>query len=1297
MEPPAAAAEPAPTPRRFTVADLLRLRRPTTGASSLHFPSAPTSPSPPLKKPKLAAATAGPIPTPTSATAPFAPISHPVVLSGTLSLPSDSAPTGCRSNCFSFSDPAPSASASPSPAASVCCCILDFGPDALGREIRVLAWNYLPSVHLHGAAGVLEVVRWRFAEEPASAPKRGFLAMIPLNCGAQDSNLATRGCVFGLVRSVSVVFSIPQAKAEKRSASSVGFLAEILCCGCRRCGVSPPESAQGHKLEVVKFVYFVDAACTWRPLLVWLVGRLVSVSGLKKKLVSVAEKGSHTMLLSSTNTAMAWCQLHSGNLPLDGSPERCGGAYVGVITEIYFQGLVVELDDTAWLLIDDLLLLPPHSLRVGAVISVKNFRAMRLNFAWARTVLLATCSRTCITVNSFSLVDSKSHIKTESKSLLGKFVGSLEMPARFWMLLLISCFKQKFTKLFSDKEIMGSQNKQGMVHAYATKTLSSKCQPQQCLIMKFCSHDCGSSRLGSKLESCKLVIPFSSFIFKGESLWISSMLKFWNAPEEVGRSQGQNQFFCDGFSYPCITKRIISSEDLDFVLVGSIKTSPLSGRLQLVDSTGCIDVIIPDLPSNGSLYGVYEISNYKLALEGPVAYLDHCDVADPLSCKAIFQKLSYKKRVHQLNMYVIVCWRELNQIGPSLQIPLHINYRDKSFHLVKLSHIFPANNIQHQDMPGPILYAEAVILPYDLQFIGQGECIEHADAFRMLHYHLLSSSEASMEKLWNIPCSISFGSTNLCGTLVSINSCGSDSTLLNDRIVCGKERTSRILLEFKEGNFVKYQLLRINGYYLLQCPSVNLTCTMEGCGCLEGGKVSLDSQDKIWSIAITFDGNMSIKGTIGDPSVSVTSVKMDEPVSRNIIHDELKLVQSWNDFYCNSYFHLNFSCEAISTKMEEYNILCHVLSGLCASSSEVLSVSSCNDIMMPKEASGPANLKTEELVQGDGDLISVQGKVEHIHSHVCKGGRCMLGNEKYSLCIHVADNNHMVRLRGYLSKHSSTIGIGPGATVTFHRVLLTQHELLLTPVTYIEVTSISHPDLTEESVISPLKSNCLKDCSLSTVSMCLFLHRKHFREDRHMQFHCRVATVLKLVLDKSTNHGKIPNVKVRLAGFILDDGSSLCCCWADDARAELLLRLQEVADLDASVNLKLSKGASSTKLHHTFGCCLEKMLKRHTGVIVKNFGIPPDFSCRDLDASSVLHKVLSRFEDKLLKFIILNACWKGTLNVIASVINPDDLKGFDVELSDFPVRNMQMLWIKEVFPADPLEEARRLYGILENS
>jgi hypothetical protein len=113
--------------------------------------------------------------------------------------------------------------------------------------------------------------------------------------------------------------------------------------------------------------------------------------------------------------------------------------------------------------------------------------------------------------------------------------------------------------------------------------------------------------------------------------------------------------------------------------------------------------------------------------------------------------------------------------------------------------------------------------------------------------------------------------------------------------------------------------------------------------------------------------------------------------------------------------------------------------------------------------------------------------------------------------------------------------------------------------------------------------------------------------------------------------------------ILSDDGSSLCCCWADDARAELMLRLQEVAHLDASVGLKLSKDGSSTNLQFTIGSCLEKTLKKHTSITVRNYGIPPDFSCRDLGVSSVSGKILSHLEEKLLKFITLNACWKGTL------------------------------------------------------
>lgn len=125
MEPPPEAT----APRRLAVADLLLIRLPTTGASSL-FSSSPsppraTSTSQPRKKPKLSP------PNPAPTTAPFAPIPHPVLLAGTLSLPPASCSDGCRNHCLSLADP--------STAVSVCCYLLDFDPAAIGREILILA------------------------------------------------------------------------------------------------------------------------------------------------------------------------------------------------------------------------------------------------------------------------------------------------------------------------------------------------------------------------------------------------------------------------------------------------------------------------------------------------------------------------------------------------------------------------------------------------------------------------------------------------------------------------------------------------------------------------------------------------------------------------------------------------------------------------------------------------------------------------------------------------------------------------------------------------------------------------------------------------------------------------------------------------------------------------------------------------------------------------------------------------------------------------------------------------------
>lgn len=67
---------------------------------------------------------------------------------------------------------------------------------------------------------------------------------------------------------------------------------------------------------------------------------------------------------------LRWCPSYPAVLKLDGSPGDCGGVYTGVVTGIYMQRMLIELDKIVWLLIDDQHLAPSHSLRVGAVVCI---------------------------------------------------------------------------------------------------------------------------------------------------------------------------------------------------------------------------------------------------------------------------------------------------------------------------------------------------------------------------------------------------------------------------------------------------------------------------------------------------------------------------------------------------------------------------------------------------------------------------------------------------------------------------------------------------------------------------------------------------------------------------------------------------------------------------------------------------------------------------------------------------------------------------------------------------------------
>ncbi|XP_020083014.1 CST complex subunit CTC1 isoform X2 [Ananas comosus] len=1189
----------------LSLSDLLRASRPLTGASSLV--SVPTSPRPPPTKRSRVETlnldhTTNPLlfsdlsPNPNPNPNAFLPIKRPVLLIGTVDLlpPDSDRCRGCENHCLSFSGGS----------SRVCCYVLDFDPEILRREIAVLAWNFLPfdrETGVGGGGGVLEVIRWRFTG-PATAFDGGFL-LSALSIGShQETNSVVRSRKIGVVRSISLVFKVPYA-TQHDGGDSVGFLAEILSCECDSC--SSALMRQGtdncfvggndvHKFTKPVFVYFLNPLYTWRPVLSKMIGKLVVLSGLKKKLVFVGEE-SYTMFVSTGRTTLSLRGLSTGTLPSGGMTAKDGecnnSVYSGTITGIYMQGMVVELDQKVFLLINDPQLAPHHSFRSGAIVSVRNFHLVRPNFASIKMVLLCTCVKTNIDVESFSLIETKCHLKIQSKSLLGKFINSLTFSARFWVLLLVSSFKQKFQSVCSEMEILGSNNKEGLVQTYASRWLSpNDYQPKHGIFMEFCKHDSCMYNSESDLKSLKLVIPLSNLISKCEEIWVSFILKRQKDAEKGGLRHNLSHFIHEGTSCRRFIRRIIPSEDLGFILLGSIKTSSPSGRLQLVDATGNIDVVIPDLVSNVNCHNIYEIREYKLVLEGSPTQLDNqqYDFGPLLTCRAIFQQFSCRKRLNNITI-----------------------------------------------------------------------------------------------------------SASLHGTLMPARVHRSDGNCFKDSV--DGQHNMRILLEFKADSFIYYQLLRIGGYYLLKCSSDGLTCNLKGCECFACGKTCIDSQNTLRSVSIIFNGCNNHKGSREEHTSEVSSGRAGEP--RSHYATELLLSSPLEHFHETSDFHLDLLNEE------------HLL-GILPRPSEVLSVSSCIRMMTAEfRTTGISDLQGHWLPQGD--LVSLNGNIEDVHLNDCKSTsfvsfRFLTGSDQRrisSVCIHVADDTCVVQISGHLSMRACPVGFRPGVKATFHRVLMMcsssgRHALLFTPVTFIEINSIREvvDEQSEERMVLPTRLTFPTEHLSDTIPLGLFLQLVRSMDSKLTKVRCRVVTTQFLVLEHCGHDSmnseqcrlcSIPKVNIPIAGFVMDDGLSLCCCWADRDRAGMLLRLQENAKYVFS-DAKVFKGGGNTgNLQHTVGYHLQKMLKKHGRVIVKNHGIAAELSCQDLTFSCDSDKHFSSSEERLLKFIILNACQGSVLNIVGSALDANTLRWLDKELLELStgVQSMHNAWVSEVEYVDPLKEA----------
>jgi CST, telomere maintenance, complex subunit CTC1 len=338
----------AETLRNVSLSDLLHLACPVTGTASLQPSTRP------FKRIKLEKSL---LSNPNPSRKAFTPISLPVLLVGTVNFFSESFShhtSPCLNHCLSFSDTS----------SSICCYIINFDPRIIDREIHVIAWNYIPIKQGH-SQGVLEIIQWRFPSFDTD-PCNDFSLSLR---SSQDSGVTARSLAFGMLKSVSLNFTLPIENGKTGEMGvSVGFLAEILTCLCDGCAkIHCLNDKSGlHRFTETKVVYFIKPADQWRPFLAKLVGKIMYLRGLKKRLVVVGNE-SHVVLVSTIKTEVSLCASAVSDLPTN---SHFRGAYRGIVTGVYMHGMIIELDKKVWLLIHDTLLIPCHSLRIGAIVCI---------------------------------------------------------------------------------------------------------------------------------------------------------------------------------------------------------------------------------------------------------------------------------------------------------------------------------------------------------------------------------------------------------------------------------------------------------------------------------------------------------------------------------------------------------------------------------------------------------------------------------------------------------------------------------------------------------------------------------------------------------------------------------------------------------------------------------------------------------------------------------------------------------------------------------------------------------------
>ncbi|GFP86506.1 cst complex subunit ctc1 [Phtheirospermum japonicum] len=1235
------------------------------------------------------------------------PFNQPTPLIGTLTLPSFaelSSPIKC--NCFQFSDDS----------ATICCDVLDFDPKIICSKIQVLAWNFIPlKCGTKGErSGFLEIIAWDFFN-PCTGEVCSLLNSVCSFCltlgGACDvkDDSKANSLIFGVIESISPVSIVPCASGDSGSRNISGFLVSVLVCQCKFCSSKSlvPKLKDLSEINVIDhcfskmmIVYFCGLTSSWHPMVSRFIGNIVLFTGLKKKLVYIKKEESQLMYVTTDEVSLHIDKLFNKrglihNKDVKGKGE-CG-SYTGVITGFYMQGMVVEFDQD---------------------VTLKNVHFVNPRFQWGKMLILGACCRTSVYVESFSPLETGCYLKSHSQSLLQKFIDSLPFSARLWALLVVSCFRKKFGGVLSEKEILGSKHKEGLAQKYASSHLPlSAFQCRQGVMLEFCKHDfcCGAKE--AHCGHLRLVLPIANLISYCEASW----KEFFDKPKVfsnfVGCTTPKKSLSCGGRTYLQSVKRVLHTEEIGVIVLGKLKFdldilpfvqfSLSSGRLQLVDATGEVDIML-DLQETWDFDRIFEVAkDFRLIMECTPPKLVDLDstIYQSLSCRSI---LSNALPLRKTKMSIYLYHRKSDE--DSRTRSLFFDWIENSqelesgkFHLLMLTHKFPAQlKFQGALADRSNMFAEAIVLPWNLLVDGKyGDTV--MESFTRPENHLTHKrrkiEQTSVE-------------TSNYGLSDSGNGFSGQFSVSNHRVelpclIAGKCVNShytgllhctnehacklprRVILEFGPDSFYKYEALKIGRCYLVEHQEGDILCSIKVNYQVSRAKINISSGIHLRHFTLSSIETLQNSDVFPYSNLHSSS---DEVMSKgyrqfeipdltgNAIYSEIRV------FVPLSALNLLDNVTKASPSKEERDIHGDHVGPVINNASE----NPCSDYPLPV-----------------GDLITLRGIIVALHD--CNGDvfpsqprpihgegyvpMFLQGNG--GVCVHLMVDSQMVRIFCDQSKQTYPVGLGRDAHATFHRILVLsgQNKYMMTPVSFITIndTILKDGHLTDEFNNADSTVGLISVSTPITIPTTLISDAMQLSKPKPMQFRCRVVAVYILVVEKTRTtavfQSSVPSTfGFPFAGFVMDDGSSSCCCWTDSERAAALLGLEPEEHLlkDSAETFGRSKAGIINQLN--------QMLERYGRVVVKNYGSVFDSSCQDLVFSVDSDGLISNLDEDHLRSLITNAVFSTSWTIGGSLMDTKASSWLAERLTelDVTVPPLPNIWAMSICRTGVLAEARNI-------